>query len=340
MINTRIATNLLSASFLLLISASEAAAENYEPDPSLPPAPPSSRREIPVPPPPRTPVYPNKPAIGNKQEQTPEKKPVPKKKHVVRHAAAAEAGSIAQEAALLKEETAKLDTGLHQFELHSTVYEDGALHKSVHGHAAVGASQHIKNVAKLQEEYSQHVAHYRALVEDYRKFYDAYVEHWQRYQKLLADFQPDNEKAQLGLVRAKFNLSAIQNGPEVLKAEDELSDVLKRMFELQQESPHLSESYLCPAYDDLKNEFVQAEKVLTYSISVIPVDVRSNVAKVEVENLLMLQTQMKDADALHTEQLELQSDFTKLLANTKQLHDEEKKLEVDLPEPNALPKSP
>jgi hypothetical protein len=214
------------------------------------------------------------------------------------------------------------------------------LHKSVNAHAAVATSEHIKNVAKLQEEYSQHVGHYKALVEDYRKFYDAYVEHWQRYQQLVAEFRPDDEKAQLGLVRARFNLSAIQNGPAVLQAEDALSDVLKRMFELQQESPHLSESYLCPAYDDLKKEFVQAEKALTYNISVIPVDVRSSVAKVEVENLLMLQTQMKDADALHTEQLELQSDFTKLLANTKELHDEEKKLEVDLPEPNAMPKRP
>jgi len=264
---------------------------------------------------------------------------------------AAQAGSLAQEAIVLRAEAARMGSNLQRFSLHVKKFENGALHKEIsagakraksHQHktpdnvistgvkkgatSTNAAQQHIENVAKLQKEYGAHVAQYRAIAIDYRKFYVAYIEHRQRYQQLLERCKLDNQRTQQSLSQTKKDLAAVENGEEVLKAEDGIADVLKRMFDLQQQSPNLAESYLCPAYEDLHKEFVQSISGLETSIEAVPADQRAAVAHEEIDKLQVLKQQMTDAEELHNEQQLLQQQFAKMLHDTKTLHDEEPSL--------------
>jgi len=251
------------------------------------------------------------------------------------HPAAAD--SLAHEAITLRAQVAKLDSNLRKFSLHAAEYKRSALHSQINNFDTRVSTtkqfkkKHLDNVGVLHDQYSDHVAQYRALVDQYRKFYAAYNEHWQRYQLLQQRYRRDNEQTEETRSQSLTHLSALANADDLLKAEAGISGVLNRMSKLQQESPTLAESYLCPAYDDLQKEFVQAVGLLQTSIAAVPADQRATVAREEINTLEQLRVQMADAEKLHDEQEQLQGEFGKLMQDTRLMHVEERKLETPAP---------
>lgn len=239
--------------------------------------------------------------------------------------------SLAQEAIVLQAQAARLDGNLQRFSLHAAEYKQSALHRQINNPGGQAAQdkqgkEHLNNVNALREHYTNHVTQYRALVDDYRKFYAAYNEHWQRYQALRESYRQDNERAEANRSSTAVHLSAVANADQLLKAEAGITEVLKRMDKLEMESPTLSESYLCPAYEDLQKEFVQAIGVLQTSISAVPADQRTAVAHEEISNLQQLQAQMADAQALHDEQEQLQAQFSDMMQQLRKMQAAEQKL--------------
>lgn len=243
--------------------------------------------------------------------------------------------SLKGEAIILQEEAAKVDKVVKDFASHGQAYQESSLHKSVlqggvsknedAGGENAGIPGHAKNVHALHSEYAAHVAQLKAMVDQYRTFYQAYAAHFQQYKGHLNEYNLEAQQAKLGELPPQFNLSATKSGQNLLAAETELANVLKKMFALQQESPNLPESVLCPAYDDLKVEFAKATQNLGVSVQALPKYQVQVVAQTEVTQIMTLKQEMDHADALHVEQLSLQSEFSQLqksFSEVNKLHGE------------------
>src|ERR1700733_10488567 len=124
----------------------------------------------------------------------------------------------------------------------------------------------IETVHKLHQQFESHVTQLRGLVDQYRNFYNLYATHYDQFKGQLQDYKLQAEKAQLDLSKPKFELGATKQAANLAGAEKTLAVVLKKMIALEEESPNLSENYLCPAFDDLQKEFVVALAGLTTSI--------------------------------------------------------------------------
>jgi hypothetical protein len=167
----------------------------------------------------------------------------------------------------------------------------------------------IETVHKLHEQFESHVTQLRDLVDQYHNFYNLYSTHYDQFKGQLQDYKLEAEKAQLDLSKPKFNLGATKQATNLAGAENNLAVVLKKMIALEEESPNLSENYLCPAFDDLQKEFVVALAGLTTSIQALPPDQVRVVAKTEVEQIQLIKTEMEDAERLHEEQIRLKNEY-------------------------------
>jgi hypothetical protein len=170
----------------------------------------------------------------------------------------------------------------------------------------------IETVHKLHEQFEAHVTQLRDLVDQYHNFYNLYATHYDQFKGQLQDYKLEAEKAQLDLSKPKFNLGATKQATNLAGAEQTLAVVLKKMIALEEESPNLSENYLCPAFDDLQKEFVVALAGLTTSIQALPPDQVRVVAKTEVGQIQLIKSEMEDAERLHEEQIRLKTEYVNI----------------------------
>ncbi len=173
----------------------------------------------------------------------------------------------------------------------------------------------IDTVHKLHEEFEAHVTQLKGLVDQYHNFYDLYAAHYDQFKGQLQNYKLESQRAELDLSTPKFNLGATKQAANLAGAEHQLANVLKKMVTLEEESPHLAETYLCPAYDDLQQEFVVALAGLTASIQAFPADQVKVVAQTELQQVEVLKREMEDADRLHEEQLRLQTEYVNIQKN-------------------------
>src|ERR1700722_16102031 len=113
--------------------------------------------------------------------------------------------SLNGEAIVLQEEAAKIDKVVKDFASHGQAYQDSSLHKNVlqggiSKSAAAGGENgglpgHAKNVHDLHSEYAAHVAQLKAMVDQYRHFYQAYAAHYQQYKGHLDEFSLQAQQA-------------------------------------------------------------------------------------------------------------------------------------------------
>ena len=240
--------------------------------------------------------------------------------------------SLENEAVQLQKESAMLDSRIQQFSLHADDYIQGPLHKSIRGgskqHATASANpmaSHVQNVHLLKTEYSSHVAKFRDVMKDMRNFLKAYATHYEQYKKHLKDYQLEVESAHLDQSQPPL-LKSKADAERLMAAENALNQTFQKMFILERDSPKLSESYICPAYDDLQHEFVEAVRFLETTIKALPQDEIPTVAKDEATRLQLLKQEMNEANKLHSEQMALQNEYHKLHVNLEKMNSDEQTL--------------
>ena len=233
--------------------------------------------------------------------------------------------SLEAQATILKKEAAQVDENLKAFALHADAYNQSELHKRLlkgrtrgnsrqrRGHSfAAGTTSRLQNTHELREEYEQHVIMLRGLVDQYRDLYKGYAAHCDQYKAELQRYSVEMQQANMGLQTSKFKVSSTRQMGQLGASEKELITVVKKMGVLEEKSPTLPESYLCPAYDDLHKEFVQALDELVAAIKALPKEEKGLALHEELARLKALQQEMEDAEHLHDEQKSLQAEFTKL----------------------------
>lgn len=207
----------------------------------------------------------------------------------------------------LKAQAAKVDESESQYNQHAQKYLTGKLHQDV-----IKPALQADHISDLHKEFKGHVVNLKSVVEDYRKLYQSYAQHYAQYQQFAEKYRLETEQATLDAEHPAFQLGASKQTAALTASENHIADVLKKMSVLQAESPHLAESYLCPAFDDLKKQFVVAIGAMTTSIQALPPEQASVAARAELVQIKTLKTELEDAEALKNEQIALSQELRQL----------------------------
>jgi hypothetical protein len=281
------------------------------------------------------------------------------------------ASSLEAQAAILKREAAQVDQSLKVFSLHADAYNQSKLHKRLlkrraqissrkysssvsakaSGHFVGEAIQsdshletdrHLQDLHELQAEYERHVNMLRGLLGQYRDLYESYAEHCDQYRAQVQRYSTEMQQANMGFQTSGFKLASTRQMAKLGASEKELIGVVRKMGVLEERSPTLPESYLCPAYDDLHAEFVRSLDELVAATKALPKEDESLALKQESARLKALQQAMEGAERLHDEQKSLQAEFAKLqktFAGVNDQHQDLLNLSKKLPD-IQLPASP
>ena len=272
---------------------------------------------------------------------------------------AAAKDSLSAQAVKLQSEAAQLDLSMRKFALHAEKYKRSKLHRRAmaqlqggsNGHAKTDATgeqvvltpeqaaaqkqlnkipklsaaqleARIKTVHELHEEYEMHVTQLQGLVDQYRDFVNGYLDHYNQYK-----LKCDQNAGRLPLTPEQAKMG--KDGIKLAASERNLSSILDKMHLLEAQSPHLPESYLCPAYDDLQREFVEALHVLTMTVEAVPPAQRENVVQTELLQIERLKTEFTGAETLHTQQKSLQTEVVNLQKSYAEIYAKNEKLQTE-----------
>lgn len=245
--------------------------------------------------------------------------------------------SLEAQATLLKMEAAKVDQSIKMYGLHAEEYNQSTLHKSLRGKAnhnglkpkgrtnatsqnsnrdripsRLAETHQLETMQQLHAEYERHVDMLRGVVDQYRNLYKAYAEHCDDYRAELQRYRLEIQQADLAAQTPELKLSTTKQVAQLAASEQTLKTVIQKLGILEERSPTLPESYLCPAYDDLRQQFVQALDGMIVAVKALPNEDKGVALKGEQAQIKALQQEMEDAEHLHDEQKSLQAQFATL----------------------------
>jgi hypothetical protein len=169
----------------------------------------------------------------------------------------------------------------------------------------VEPGQQAAHLSALHKEFAGHVANLKTLVEDYRTLVEYYNAHYWQYRRFVQNSRLKIKHANLGAEDAALQFAKSKANAALNASEKSIANVLKNMSVLPAESPLSTQSYLCPAFDDLTKQLVKAIDAMTTSIQCTPPERVTATASTKLIQIQELKKELKDTESLKDEQVSL-----------------------------------